>query len=177
MYSDAPVEGPGLAGGAVPLIGPMREAAANRINGQYGWMAVNTAFAMADLGTLGRATVVRDLLGVGIRETGEMMARDAMEKSVVVIGENMDRVSEYASRIGAETFQGTGMEANRLWIQEAQSAGKQVIDIGPDFARRLERVGDGIRPDSPFYNMERMETTGYVNYLKVFERAGKFNIQ
>ncbi len=83
MSSDAPVEEPGLVGGAVPLIGPMREAAANRMNGQYGWMAVNTAFAMADMVSLGRATVVRDALGAGIRETGEVMARDAFEGSVM----------------------------------------------------------------------------------------------
>ncbi len=83
MSSDAPVEGPGLVGGAVPMIGPMREAAANRLNGQYGWMAVNTAFAMADVVSLGRATVVRDMVGAGIRETGEVMARDAFEGSVV----------------------------------------------------------------------------------------------
>ena len=96
-------------------------------------------------------------------------------KTSVVIGENMDRVGPYASRIGAETFKGTGMEANRLWIQEARDAGRQIIDIGPDFTRRAERVKEGIlRPDSPFYNMERMETTGYENYLKVFERTGRY---
>lgn len=66
------------------------------------------------------------------------------------------------------------MEANRLWIQEARAAGKQVIDIGPDFERRLERVADGVRPDSLFYNMERMETKGYDNYLKGFDRTGKY---
>ena len=98
----------------------------------------------------------------------------AAKGAPVVIGENMARVEGYASRIGAETFQGTGMEANRLWIQEARNAGKQVIDIGPDFARRAQRVEQGIRPDSIFYNMERMETKGYENYLKVFERTGKY---
>lgn len=98
----------------------------------------------------------------------------AAKSGTVVIGENMARVEGYASRIGAETFQGTGMEANRLWIQQARSAGNQVIDIGPDFARRVQRVEQGIRPDSLFYNMERMETTGYENYLKVFERTGKY---
>ncbi len=95
-------------------------------------------------------------------------------QTAVVVGENMARVEGYASRIGAETFQGMGMEANRLWIQEARLAGKQVVDIGPDFARRLQRVENGIRPDSPFYNMERIETTGYENYIKVFERTGKY---
>jgi hypothetical protein len=80
-----------------------------------------------------------------------------------------------ASGIGAETFQGTGKEANRLWIQDARKAGKQVIDIGPDFARRAERVQQGRRPDSDFYNMERMEIEGYENYLKMFDRTGKYS--
>jgi hypothetical protein len=31
-----------------------------------------------------------------------------------------------------------------------------------------------IRPDSLFYNMERMVTKGYENYLKAFERTGKY---
>jgi hypothetical protein len=116
-----------------------------------------------------------------IGENYDAVAYDASDSLVaakngtVVIGENMARVEGYASRIGAETFQGTGMEANRLWIQEARSAGKQVIDIGPDFARRAQRVEQGIRPDSIFYNMERMETTGYENYLKIFERTGKYS--
>lgn len=109
MSSEALTEGPGLVGGAVPMIGPMREAAANRMNGQYGWMAVNTAFAMADVVSLGRATVVRDVVGAGIRETGEVMARDALEGSAIrnttILGENMmERVIPYAEETGSRTL-------------------------------------------------------------------------
>ncbi|MEA3212918.1 MAG: hypothetical protein QOE70_5975 [Chthoniobacter sp.] len=92
----------------------------------------------------------------------------------VVIGENMARVNAYAARVGGETFKGAGMDANRLWIQEAQASGRQVIDIGPDFARRAQRVEQGILPDSLSYNMERLETAGSSNYLKLFERSGKY---
>lgn len=48
-----------------------------------------------------------------------------------------------------------GTEANRAWIEAAQNEGKEIVDIGPDFGRRLERQLQGERPDSPFYNMER----------------------
>lgn len=87
----------------------------------------------------------------------------------------MERVDAYASRVGGETFGGTGMEANRLWIQGARTSGRQIIDIGPDFARRTNRAEQGLRPDTPFYNMERMESSGASNYLKVFERNGQYN--
>jgi len=45
--------------------------------------------------------------------------------------------------------------------------GRQIIDIGPDFARRAAG-----RPPSDFYNMERRVTDGYDGYTKVFERRG-----
>jgi len=103
-----------------------------------------------------------------------LVDRNAPKSRPVVIDENMDRVEAYASRVGADTFQGTGIEANRLWIQDARSSGRQVIDIGPDFDRRLQRRKKGVRQDGPFYNMERMETMGYKNHLKDFERTGKY---
>jgi len=92
----------------------------------------------------------------------------------IVIGENMERVRAAAKKLGAETFEGTGMETNRAWIQMKKAQGYEIYDIGPDFVRRSERVEEGIRPDSPFYNMERKETSGYKKYFKVFERIGKY---
>jgi hypothetical protein len=92
----------------------------------------------------------------------------------VVIGENMARVQRYADEIGAETFKETGMAENRAFIQQAMREGKEVLDIGPDFSRRLTRTLEGQRPDSPFYNMERMETRGYDAYQRLFERSGRF---
>jgi hypothetical protein len=55
-----------------------------------------------------------------------------------------------------------------------RAQGYEVYDIGPDFTRRAQRVGQGIRPDSPFYNMERMEMRGYENYFRRFERTGRY---
>lgn len=85
----------------------------------------------------------------------------------------MTRIEKYATKIGADTFKGEGMDANRAWIKQAKADGKHVIDIGPHFDRRAERIKEGIRPDSPFYNMERGETKGYEGYEKMFERTGK----
>jgi hypothetical protein len=84
----------------------------------------------------------------------------------------MKRVRGYAARIGGEVFEGTGMAENRAWIQQARAAGREIIDIGPDFTRRLEWSREGKRPDSIFYNMERMETSGYSGYESVFQRSG-----
>jgi hypothetical protein len=53
--------------------------------------------------------------------------------------------------------------------------GRQIIDIGPDFARRAQRVQQGIRPDAPAYNLERMDLNGYGGYQSIFERTGKYS--
>jgi len=91
----------------------------------------------------------------------------------IVIGENMTRVEKYAERIGAETYQGAAVEANRQWVREAREAGAEVVDIGPDFERRAERASRGENPLSDAYNMERRETKGYDRYRKEFNRNGK----
>jgi RHS repeat-associated protein len=85
-------------------------------------------------------------------------------RGIVVTGENMKRVDMYAAKVGADTFKGEGMEANRAWIRRARADGKQVVDIGPDFKRRAERLDRGSIPYSRFYNMERTETNGYEGY-------------
>jgi hypothetical protein len=46
--------------------------------------------------------------------------------------------------------------------------GREIVDIGPDFARRAAG-----RDPSDFYNMERRLTEGYPGYSRVFERFGK----
>lgn len=107
-------------------------------------------------------------VGVGAVTAGSA----AVERGKVVIGENMSRVIDYARRIGAETFKGSGMEANRAWVREQMQRGKEIIDIGPYFLRRLERFRAGRRPDSPFYNMERQETAGYP-VTRAWQRAGR----
>ena len=96
----------------------------------------------------------------------------------IVIGENMERVAPYAKKIGAEIYEGMpgfkpGMEAegllhNQQVIQQKMAEGYQIIDIGPDFARRSVRGGP-----QPAYQMERTITKGYEGYQKAFIRIGK----
>ena len=92
----------------------------------------------------------------------------------IVLGEDMDRVRVAALRLGAETFEGKGMAANRAWVRQKRAQGYEVYDIGPAFVRRAERLKKGQRPDSIYYNMERTEMKGYENYFKQFERTGKY---
>ena len=78
----------------------------------------------------------------------------------------MQRVRSAAKKIGAETFEGKGIEANRAWIRSKVKEGYEVHDIGPDFARRANRAEQGARPDSPFYNMERTAIQDIKNNLR-----------
>jgi RHS repeat-associated protein len=98
--------------------------------------------------------------------------------SPIVIGESMaKRVEPFAQQIGAETYAGMpgfqpGMETqglahNRAFLEEAMREGRTILDVGPDFARRLQT---GMR--SPNYEMERMLTKGYAGYRKAFSRVG-----
>ena len=93
----------------------------------------------------------------------------------VVIGERMRRVNDYAEQIGAKTFMGETMAENEAWIQHAIDNGYRIIDIGPDFARRLARMNDPHNTKkvrSPFYEMERTRAADAA--IKVFTRTGKW---
>lgn len=96
----------------------------------------------------------------------------------LIIGENMSRVRAYADSVGGHAYRpwenspfdfGLGMRRNTRMIKDAVRSGREIIDIGPDFARRAAG-----RDPSPFYNMERRVTDGYPGYTPVFERFGKF---
>jgi RHS repeat-associated protein len=168
MYSDAPVEGPGLVGGAVPLIGPMREAAANRMNGQYGWMAVNTAFAMADLGTLGRATVVRDLLGVGIRETGEMLARDTMEDSVVNVAKRVGSLPTGEMPYQLTLFPDEAYNRVAQYGRTPTSAQRASVPLGMEFDHNptlVQHYYEGLDGGLPGFNLTQTERLQYSQNL------------
>lgn len=52
-------------------------------------------------------------------------------------------------------------------VGDALRDGRQIVDIGPDFARRAAG-----RAPSDYYNMERRVTDGYDGYTKAFERSG-----
>jgi hypothetical protein len=86
-----------------------------------------------------------------------------------VIGENMPyRVIPYAERIGAgyynprssPKFRHNWFRNNRRWIQKQMRDGKEIIDIGPDVARRR------VRGASENYEMEQHEilSRGYPFY-------------
>ncbi|MBK7235546.1 MAG: RHS repeat-associated core domain-containing protein [Sterolibacteriaceae bacterium] len=94
----------------------------------------------------------------------------------IVIGENMRRVNEYANKIGGKTYRpwtndpfkpDLGMKRNERWIADQIRSGREIIDIGPDFARRA-----ATQRSSPFYEMERRSLVGFGKYRKVFVRDG-----
>ena len=100
-------------------------------------------------------------------------------KRPIIIGENMERVSQYADKVGGQVYKPwkndpfdfkLAMKRNKRWINDMMKEGRTIIDIGPDFSRRS--FG---RPPSPFYNLERSQTKGYMNYIKVFQRFGRQN--
>ncbi len=99
----------------------------------------------------------------------------------IMLGENMKRVQAYADKVGGQTINDFipsdkwSREANEAWIKQMKNEGRTLIDTGPDFARRAKRLEQGIRPDAPAYNLERMEAKGYSGYESVFERTGKYS--
>lgn len=125
-------------------------------------------------------------------EAGEKLARQtarqaARELPPVVIGENMQRVKQYARKIGAETIddwlagRAWSEELNAVWIRQMMQQGRRVIDIGPDFVRRWERylASRAGKPNVPSpisapYNLERRLLKGYLRYEKAFIRRGKW---
>jgi len=106
-------------------------------------------------------------------------------KAVVVMGENMVRVERYAGMIGANVYKGLphynkirrllgegvankiGMWHNKRWVESMMKKGHEIVDIGPDFTRRITKGA------SAAYEMERRLTKLYSGYRKVFERFGR----
>jgi hypothetical protein len=86
-----------------------------------------------------------------------------------VIGENTRyRVIPYADSIGADyyrprssqKFRHNWLRNNRRWIQKQMKNGYEIVDIGPDVARRQ------VNGASEYYEMERHEilSRGYPFY-------------
>ena len=83
----------------------------------------------------------------------------------------MKRVRGYAGIVGAEAYEGPA-EGSAVWVRAATDDGREIIDIGPDFARRRELVGQGAsRLDSLYYSVERMEAGEAAR--PVFKRTGR----
>jgi hypothetical protein len=125
-----------------------------------------------------------DVLDAANAVDNALDAGNALKKPVV-IGENMaGRVNPYAHSIGAETID--DWLAGRTWTQElndqfiatVKEEGREVIDIGPDFDRRLRNGLDPTdplgRPPSPIYGRERQQLLGYENYQRRYERFWKY---
>lgn len=102
----------------------------------------------------------------------------------VVLGENMaGRIIPYARSIGAETVD--DFLAGRKWTQQLnddfiatiRAEGRQVIDIGPDFARRLRfKLNPPTdRTGRPVYESERILMRGYDKVRQVYVRTGKYS--
>jgi len=110
---------------------------------------------------------------LGRLRAGAFPARIASNKPPFVIGEGMeDRVMPYARGIGAEYYTGAGpnvrktetayFEHNRQVIRNVIQEGREIIDIGPNPARR-----NWPAPTSPNYQMELDEIAraNYRNYV------------
>jgi len=137
-------------------------------------------------GAAGRG-LAREVAEEASETIGKQFARQASrELKPVVIGENMERVMQYAGQryltiknfVPDEAFQAAfteGLEAalalNRQWIIQMMRQGRMIIDIGPEFAAR--RAGHPYRP-SVFYELERRLLKGYPHYRKVFLRRGSY---
>jgi len=68
------------------------------------------------------------------------------------------------------------LNLNRRWIEQMIREGRVIIDIGPDFTRRLELFLRGKLAASPFYELERriLRESRYPHYVKRFRRFGKY---
>jgi hypothetical protein len=157
------------------------KSAADLRNGSGSWaqMAVSTVFLIPGASELGKVGKLGNGL-IGITPQGGRAIGAARGtptgKPPIIIGENMKRVQAYADQVGGHAYRpwkldpwdpATAMRRNERWILDQRRAGREVIDIGPDFERRATT---GYISD--FYEMERRNLTGYDNYQKVFERSG-----
>jgi hypothetical protein len=140
------------------------------------WLTVGIGTAGA---VVGRATVSR----LGAAQTApEAMGSRAQIRAV--IGENQPRVDDFAARVGGETISDwlrkTGQEwsptANQQWLEQMKSNKALFYDIGPDFDRRLmNRIdAESGRPPSQIYGSERKGLSGYSGYMRLYDRAGKY---
>ena len=123
-----------------------------------------------------------DLARHGVLKLGDEVVEhgDEIIKAPVIIGENMKRVSDFANKNGGVTINDFipssewSLEKNTDWIKQMVDEGREIIDIGPHFNRRLDDLEAGRDPYRLAYNLERMITKGYENYRKVFDRLGKW---
>ncbi|HBT95360.1 MAG TPA: hypothetical protein DEB24_04370, partial [Coriobacteriia bacterium] len=141
------------------------------------WAAVGAdVVSLAVPGLTGGGTIVRAVSVANKVADGVGGLSKAVDKSKVVIGEGMERVTSYASekgysiygglksypaiskRYGRPVAQKVGMAHNWLWIKKQVFLGRKVYDIGPA----------GKKPTSPNYRMELRVVGKYRNYRKLW---------
>ncbi|MBO9371239.1 MAG: RHS repeat-associated core domain-containing protein [Chloroflexi bacterium] len=142
------------------------------------------ALPLDDLARKGILKAGREIGEQATRQAVEEVASAAIRKPPIVIGENMERVRRYAQKIGAETIDDWlggrkwTPELNDEFINTVKREGREVVDIGPDFNRRLRYRLDPTdhlgRPPSIVYGRERRQLSGYPNYRRVYERFWKY---
>jgi len=155
-------------------------------------LAVGRAWGsyVAPIGGSAGLGLAREVAEEASEQLGRHGARQASrELKPVVIGEDMERVRNYAKGRyltindfvpesawkAADSFQ-EKMLLNQHWIEQMIREGRLVIDIGPDFTQRLKRFLAGQSPASPFYELERrtLRESRYPHYVKRFHRFGKY---
>jgi RHS repeat-associated protein len=164
--------------------------------------ASSTAEVVADAGAgvihgdasrAARITSRRDMGGAAVRAspaaprappgTSAMLRAGDVSRPPVVLGENMvGRVIPFAKSVGGETI--VDWLAGRSWTQQLnddfiehiKAEGRQILDIGPDFSRRLRFHLDppSDRGGRPVYDSERELLRGYGKRTRLFVRTGRF---
>ena len=144
---------------------------------------VGLAFDVADVlipcvGGLGEAADAINATRKAVEAADDAHDASKTASMFVVIGENQDRVIKFADEYGLDYLKmqeglgyGEMMDFNKKWIDEAMSEGKMIIDIGPDFGRRIDS-----KYISEFYEMERTFTKGYHGYIQMFIRNGNSSV-
>jgi RHS repeat-associated protein len=137
------------------------------------WGEASEAYLTVVGGVKGYRSMKSGPKGPAVTQTENMV-----KKKPIVIGENIERVEEYARKHGYDYYKpwqnktvdfDTLMKRNRRRVKDWKREGREIIDIGPDFERRIDRG----KKASPNYNMERMELKNYEKYKKAFKRKSK----
>jgi hypothetical protein len=94
--------------------------------------------------------------------------------SVFAGNAGFETITDWLARTGKEW----SPEVNKEWLEAMKKEGAIFHDIGPDFDRRLRNKIDSNtgRPPSKPYGSERRGLSEYEDYIKLYERDGKYNV-
>ena len=91
------------------------------------------------------------------------------------------RIKPYAERVGGKTINDWIpsdewiLQKNGAWNEQMKSEGRENVDIGPKFPRRLGNGNAGKLVSSEAYGVERKALANYPGYSKVFSRSVRFS--